>query len=150
MVCMTFADKWKMPGFNFKPNNLQCYIGIQELRNIKRKRENCKKIYNIYLSKIKNKRVKIFNPDYSKNEFPIYVFAIVKNKFNFIKYMKKNKIEIRPLPPSLSSAKYFLKKGKKLKSNNSDFLNKNIVYLPCGPSQKMKDIDTVIKVVNSY
>jgi perosamine synthetase len=145
-----FTDKWKMAGFNFKPTNLQCFIGLQELKNIRKKKKNCIKIFNLYISGVVSDKVKIFNPQYSKNEFPIYVFAIVKNKTNFIRYMKKKKIQIRHLPPSLSSAKYFLKSNKKIIFHNSDFFYNNFVYLPCGPSQKIKDINRVIKVINNY
>ena len=145
-----YTDKWKMPGFNLKPTNFQCFIGLQELKKIKRKRRNCINIFKMYVLGVKNDKVKIFNPIYEKNEFPIYVFAIVKNKRNFIRYMLKKKIQIRPSPPPLSSAKYFFEKEKKIKTNNSDFFYKNLVYLPCGPSQNLKDIIRVIKEINTY
>ena len=32
-----YADKWKMPGYNLKPTNLQCFIGINELKGIKKR-----------------------------------------------------------------------------------------------------------------
>jgi len=79
-----------------------------------------------------------------------YETAFVKNKNLFISYMKKNKIQVRPLPPSLSSANYFFEKQKKIKATNSNFFYKNMVYLPCGPSQTASDITRVIKAINSY
>ena len=145
-----FSDKWNMPGFNLKPTNFQCFIGLQELKKIRMKKRNCIKIFNKYVSEVKNLKVKIFNPFYDKKEFPLYVFAIVKNKNLFISYMKKNKIQVRPLPPSLSSANYFFEKQKKIKATNSNFFYKNMVYLPCGPSQTASDITRVIKAINSY
>ena len=31
-----YADKRKMPGYNLKPTNLQCFIGINELKGFKK------------------------------------------------------------------------------------------------------------------
>ena len=51
MVCMTFLHINEKCRFNFKPNNLQCYIGIQKLRNIKKKEKIVRKfIIFIYLN----------------------------------------------------------------------------------------------------
>jgi dTDP-4-amino-4,6-dideoxygalactose transaminase len=143
-----FTDKWRMPGYNLKPTNLQCFIGINELKNIKQKKANCKKIFNLYRNQVKNKKVKVFDPEYSKNEFPLYVMAVVENKNKFINYMKKKKVQIRPLPPPISSANYFIK--KKIKLNNSQYIYKKFIYLPCGPSQKIEDIKRVIKIINKF
>ena len=38
-----FTDSWKTPGYNFKPTNLQCFIGIQELNDIWKKDQCVKK-----------------------------------------------------------------------------------------------------------
>ena len=144
-----YADKWKMPGYNLKPTNLQCFIGINELKGIKKKKLACKQIFKIYKSKVKNKKIEIFDPQYSKEEFPLYVIALVKNKSKFLKYMKNNKIQVRPLPPSISTAKYFFQK-RKISFKNSDSIYKKGVYLPCGPSQNQNDIQKVIKIINNY
>jgi len=143
------TDKWRMPGYNLKPTNLQCFIGINELKYIKKKKNACIKIFKNYKSKVKNKKIKIFDPQYSKEEFPLYVIALVKNKSKFMKYMKENNVQTRPLPPPISSAKYLFKK-KKIKFNNSDSIYHKAIYLPCGPSQSKNDINKVIKIINNY
>ncbi|MDC3206096.1 DegT/DnrJ/EryC1/StrS family aminotransferase, partial [Candidatus Pelagibacter sp.] len=145
-----FTDSWKFPGYNFKPTNLQCFIGIQELNDIWKKRSMCKKINELYVSKIKNNKIKIISTNYSKMEFPLYTLALVNNKSKFINFMKKYKIQIRPLPPSISSAKYLVKENIFNKFKNSKIFSSKGVYLPCGPSQNLVDINKVIKIANNY
>ena len=52
----------------------------------------CKKINELYVSKIKNNKIKIISTNYSKMEFPLYTLALVNNKSKFINFMKKYKI----------------------------------------------------------
>lgn len=145
-----FTDSWKSPGYNFKPTNLQCFIGTQELNDIWKKRSMCKKINEMYVNKIKNNKIKIISKNYSKMEFPLYTLALVSNKSKFISFMKKHKIQIRPLPPSISSAKYLTKGNTSNKFKNSEIFSTKGVYLPCGPSQNLNDIIRVIKIANRY
>lgn len=144
------TDKWCMPGFNLKPTNLQCFIGLQEIKDIWKKRQKCIEINDLYLKNISSKKVKIISKNYLPKEFPLYVQAIVNSKNKFIKYMKKNKIQIRPLPPSISTANYIYKNKDKNKFKNSNNFFKKGVYLPCGPSQKISDIKKVIRAINDY
>ena len=93
------TDKWKTPGFNLKPNNFQCFLGLDEL-NAKVKKKKCIEINNLYLKNIKNKKIKILSKNYENGEFPIYVQALVDNKSKFKKYLSNKNIEIRFMPPS--------------------------------------------------
>tara|TARA_Y100000992_G_scaffold302572_1_gene277424 strand:+ start:231 stop:1286 length:1056 start_codon:yes stop_codon:yes gene_type:complete len=144
-----FTDKWNSPGFNLKPNNFQCFLGLNELKIAHKKKRQCIKINNLYIKKITNKKVKLLTTKYEKGEFPIYVQALVDNKVKFKKYLSQKGIEIRYLPPSLSESKY-LNKDTKKKFKNSMVLSKKGVYLPCGPSQNLKSILYAIKVINKY
>ena len=40
-----------MPGYNLKPTNLQCFIGIDEIK-IFEKRKKCIEIVNLYLKNL--------------------------------------------------------------------------------------------------
>ncbi len=144
-----FTDKWKSPGFNLKPNNFQCYLGLSELKIASIKKKKCIAINKLYIKNIKNKKIKILSTNYRKGEFPIYVQALVDNRFKFKEYLSKKKIEIRYFPPSLNEAKYLNFNSKK-KFKNSKLLSKKGVYLPCGPSQNINEIKAVIKIINEY
>ena len=144
------TDSWSMPGFNLKPTNLQCFIGINEIKNIWKKRKKCIEINDLYKKNLNSQKIDIISKNYSSTEFPLYVQATVNNKKRFIEYMKINKIQIRPLPPSISSANYLYPKKNKEKFKNSNNFFKKGVFLPCGPSQKISDIKRVIKLINKY
>lgn len=143
------ADKWKTPGFNLKPNNFQCFLGLDELKNAKAKKKKCIAINDLYLKNIKNRKIEILSKNYVNGEFPIYVQALVNNKFKFKKYLSNNNIEIRFFPPSLNSVKYLNKYSVK-KYKNSKILSQKGIYLPCGPSQDLNDIKKVIDIINKY
>tara|TARA_B110000483_G_scaffold243657_1_gene334951 strand:- start:8287 stop:9348 length:1062 start_codon:yes stop_codon:yes gene_type:complete len=144
------TDSWSMPGFNLKPTNLQCFIGIDEIKNIWKKRKKCIEINDLYKKNLNSQKIDIISKNYSSTEFPLYVQAKVNNKKRFIEYMKINKIQIRPLPPSISSANYLYPKKNKEKFKNSNNFFKKGVFLPCGPSQKISDIKRVIELINKY
>ena len=78
------TDSWCMPGFNLKPTNLQCFIGINEVQNIWGKRKKCIEINNLYLKNLKNKKIEIISKNYSSGEFPLYVQALADNKKNLL------------------------------------------------------------------
>lgn len=143
------ADKWKTPGFNLKPNNFQCFLGLDELKNAKAKKKKCIAINDLYLKNIKNRKIEILSKNYVNGEFPIYVQALVNNKFKFKKYLSNNNIEIRFFPPSLNSVKYLNKYSVK-NYKNSKILSQKGIYLPCGPSQDLNDIKKVIDIINKY
>lgn len=147
-VIDNFTTKWSQLGFNFKYSDIQSKIGLSELKNINNKIANIKKIYNLYNKKIiKNKYFKLIKVNIKNGEIPIYVEALCKNKNKFIKFMSKNKIEIRKMLPSINKAKYI--------SNNKIFRNSKIfdkhgIFLPCGPDQNLKDIIIVTKKINEF
>ena len=123
-----FTDRWKSPGFNLKPNNLQCFLGLSELKVAHKKKNKCIKINNLYLKNIKNKKIKLLTKNYRNGEFPIYVQALVDNRLKFKKYLSKKKIEIRYLPPSLSEANYLNKNSKKTFKNSYILSSKGCTY----------------------
>ena len=61
--------------------------------------------------------------------------------------MNKNNIFCRTFYNSLNETPYLKIKGK---FKNSDNFSRNGVYLPCGPDQKISDINQVIKVINLF
>ena len=142
-----FSDKWNQPGFNFKYNEIQSFIGLNNLHFVNSKIKNVNKIYYYYKSNIKNKNFEFLNKNFNKKEVPLYVQVYCKKK-GFINYMKNNKIMVRPLPPSISSSRYLGEKSKSLKKLDS-FL-KSCYYLPCGPDIKLKDVKKVTTVINKF
>ena len=124
------TDSWCMPGYNLKPTNLQCFIGIDEIRNIWKKRKKCIEINDLYLKNLSSKKIKIISKNYSSTEFPLYVQALVDNKKKFIDYMKKYKIQIRPYLHQFQLQIIFIKKRiKAYLKIQIIFLKKAFIFL---------------------
>jgi len=136
-------------GFNFKYTDIQASFGLSQLKKFNLNIKKVFKIYSLYLSKLKeNDNIKIIKSQIKEGELPIYVEVLIKkNRGKFIKYMNKNNIFCRTFYNSLNEAPYLNIKGK---FKNSDNFSRNGVYLPCGPDQKISDINQVIKVINLF
>ena len=147
-VFNNFTDQWNQPGFNFKYNDIQSNLGLSNLKFVNKKIQRLKLIYKIYKEKINNKNISFLNNVIEKGEVPLYVLVHSKKK-GFIKYMKKNDITIRPLPPSISESKYIISK-KKYNFEKYDKYFKNCYYLPSGPDIKFLDLNKVCKVINKF
>ena len=148
-VVDNFTERWSQPGFNFKFTDILSSVALCQLKRKTSKILNCINIYKRYEKEIqKLKKINLINVRYKQGELPIYVEALVNNRRNFINFMSKNNVQIRPLPPSLNNSKYFI--SKNCKFLNSKVFEKKGVYLPCGPDQPLKNINYVIKKIKQY
>ena len=90
-----------LKGFNFRLNDFQCALGINQLSQINKflkKRENIVSFYNKNLNKISNIRTPKINRNY-KSANHLYIINLSdfnqNKKDKFIKYMKNNKVMVQ-------------------------------------------------------
>ncbi len=87
-------------GLNYRISDINCALGISQLKKIDKLILRRKKCYKIYLDKFKNFNVNLKLPKYSIDIRPSYHLAILninfkklkKNKDHFIKYLNKKNI----------------------------------------------------------
>ena len=145
-------------GFNFRMTNIQAAIGYAQLlryQEILDDRLRIKKIYEECLSSLNNK---IEKPSEFWNSNNVnWIYTIILKDINvrgLQKYLKKKKIETRPVFFPFSKNKLFIKfYKKKNKSNqNSIFIHKYGISLPTYFGLKNKLIkyisDEIINFVN--
>jgi CDP-6-deoxy-D-xylo-4-hexulose-3-dehydrase len=93
--------KFILPGFNLRPTEINAKLGLIQLKKLNKfiinRRENAKKVYNIFKG-LKS----VFLQKYEKNSSFFGFAFILKNKLKnkrkyIVNYMKKNKIECRPI-----------------------------------------------------
>ena len=141
------------PGINSRLDEIQAgilNIKIKDLDNANNKRI---KISKYYIENISNKLVQLpkIRPN-TKHVFHIFS-VLVKNRNRFIKYLKKNKINV--------GVHYYkpacLNKGYKEKCNFSKndikktiFISNNTVSLPIYPELQKKSIMKIVKVINKF
>ena len=138
-----FKPSYRLLGCNFKFTDIQAAIGIIQLKKIKERIKHIKKIYKMYEEAIKDmSKIKIIPVDVSNGEVPLYVEVLCENRKKLVNFLKSKNISTREFLPNLNSAEHFKSKGK---FPNSDIFEKNGLFLPCGPTQPIKNIKEVIK-----
>jgi len=93
--------KFILPGFNLRPTEINAKLGIVQLKKLKKfiinRKKNAKKVYEIFKN-LKSAYLQEYNIQSSFFGFAIILTNKLENKRDLIvKYMKKNKIECRPI-----------------------------------------------------
>tara|TARA_X000000950_G_scaffold287527_1_gene400158 strand:+ start:11822 stop:12880 length:1059 start_codon:yes stop_codon:yes gene_type:complete len=135
-------------GINCKLNEIQAAWGLSLLKKYSTELKKRQKIFLNYKKKL-NKKIILPTENLKNNNFS-YLPVIFKNETTLkkvLKKLKKNKIEAR---------RYFYKslnliKNYKSKESNpvAENLSTRILCLPMGSDIKIKNINIVIKIVNS-
>jgi dTDP-4-amino-4,6-dideoxygalactose transaminase len=136
-------------GHNYRLSELQCLIGQKQIDNLKKKisiRNLILKNYSSNLTKIGFIPQKI-DKNYKSN-IQSCVFVVPKkiNRNNLIIFLKKNKIDCTIGTYSISNTSFYKKKYKS-PQNNSKYLFKKCISLPCHENINIKKI---IKKINLF
>ena len=143
-------------GFNYRLSDINCALGLSQLKKINFFLKSRKKIYEKYLIELKNYNLNLSMPNYSKNikpSFHLFLINIVftklkKNKDHFIKYL--NKHNIMPQFHYIPIYKFKICKEKNVKLPGSEKYFKNSVSIPIYVNLKKKDQEKVFKVIKNY
>lgn len=124
---------------------LNCKLPALDVDN-NRRREIAKK----YISKIKNKKIKLPEWDGSDNHiFHLFVVRVGK-RAEFIDYLNKNEIGSLihyPIPPHKQKA---LSEYSNLSFPITEKIHEEVVSIPISPLLSEEDVDRVISVLNKY
>ena len=136
-------------GINCKLTEIQAAWGLSLLRKFPSDLKKRQKIFNMYKQKINTNVIKptanLKENNYSY--FPI-IFKSEKLLLNTIKNLKIKKIESRRyFYPSLNLTKQYISKNS---NPVSESLAKRIICLPMSSDYSEKEIDKVIKIINTY
>lgn len=142
-------------GFNYRITDIQCALGISQLRKIdsfvEKRREIAKRYDEAFL---KNNNLEIIKEaEESKNAYHLYVIK-VKNKETRLKlfnYLKENDIfcQVHYIPVHWHP--YYQKLGyeKEICPKAGEFY-KMIISLPIYPSLKDEELEKVIETINNF
>ena len=131
-------------GYNFRLTNLQAALGIAQLESLKKYINKKKMIHQIYKTQInKISGLKISNtPNFANCNHWLNILEIQKKiskkkLFQIIKYLKKNKIEVRPIwYPNHLQKQFKSCQRYKLKNINQIYINR--LCLPSSPQLTKK------------
>ena len=130
-------------GFNLRSTDLNAKLGNLQLKSINQKIKKRNKNFKYYQKKLYNFWSQSSNHTYVSN----FAYAtLVKNPFEVFDYLKKNKIECRPLICGNIVRHPVLKDFYKNKLPNADIIHDYGLYLPNHDLLTFKDIDKIVEV----
>lgn len=136
-------------GYNYRMSELQAVMGIKQFQKIDEIVESRNEIRKRYVDKLENLEYKIqkINNNVIHN-IQSLVFTVPEylNRDSLISYLRENNIESTLGTYCLSSTTYYKNKYKKIQ-NNSLYLEKNTITLPC---YENVDIEYIIDIIKGY
>jgi len=137
------------PGYNFRLSDVNCSLGISQLKRIDKIIKTRKKIAAIYIKNLKSLEKYINLPEVSssKSAFHLFIvnFTLKKLKINrdkIIQYLYKNKIVTQVHYIPVNSHPYY-KKYSKIKFLGANSYFNSCLSLPIYPGLKKKQINYI-------
>jgi perosamine synthetase len=139
---------WTQIGFNFRFTDILAAIGIIQLEQIDERIEKVKAIYRRYSEAMhKLSFLRLLPADLDMGEVPIYIEALCSDRERLISYLAEEGIQARPFYPDLNLADYLKNDGP---FPRSERYGREGVFLPCGPSQPLENVEEVLKILFAY
>ena len=145
-------------GYNYRLSDINCALGLSQIRKINFFLKERKKVYLRYLKSFKNFNLNLKIPEYSKSIKPSYHLFIIniffnkikKNKNHFFKYLlNKRVIAQQHYLPIYNFSIYKGKKNLNLYSGSEQYI-KNSVSIPIFVGLDKKKQEKVIKTIKRY
>jgi dTDP-4-amino-4,6-dideoxygalactose transaminase len=143
-------------GFNYRLSDINCALGLSQLRKINYFLRYRKNIYQKYLTELKNFHSNLIITEYSKSirpSFHLFVINIIfdkliGNKNHFMKYLLDHKIIAQQ--HYIPIYKFSIYNEKVISYYNSEKYFKNSVSIPIYVGLDKKKQEKIIKIIKSY
>ena len=143
-------------GFNYRLSDINCALGLSQLKKINFFLKKRKKIYQQYLKEFKNFSQNIVIPKYSKNiesSYHLFLLNIAfnklkKNKNHFMKYLKDNKIVAQQ--HYIPIYKFSIYKGESIGFSGAEKYFNNSISLPIFVNLSNINQIKIIKIIKRY
>ena len=143
-------------GFNYRLSDINCALGLSQLKKIRFFLKKRKTVYKKYVEKLNqfNRNLTLIN--YSKIIKPAYHLFIInikfsilkKNKEHFIKYLMQHKIFAQQ--HYIPIYKFSVYNGRKSDFSGAEKYFKNSVSIPIFVNLSKKSQNKVIKIIKDY
>ena len=143
-------------GFNYRLSDINCALGLSQLKKINFFLKKRKKIYQQYSKEFKNFSQNIVIPKYSKDiksSYHLFLLNIAfnklkKNKNHFMKYLKNNNIVAQQ--HYIPIYKFSIYKGKSIGFSGAEKYFNNSISLPIFVNLSNINQNKVIKIIKDY
>ncbi len=134
------SNDYQLAGFNLKYTDILASIGLVQLGKIPEKVKNSKRHYGLYKKALEESKNIRMIP--TKEDEIVYTPDIlVKDSKRIREYLEDKMIQVRPAGACLHRANYFIQRSK---YKNAEFFERHLLYMPGGPDQPEKNIQTAI------
>ncbi len=142
-------------GFNYRLSDINCALGLSQIKKLSSFIKKRKKIYNYYKTNLNNFKNLISFPKYNnKNNSSFHLVLInlgfknLSKKNNFLNYMKKNKIfcQYHYIPLN----KFSLIKEKTSKLNDYKIYYRKTISIPIHHSLSYSEMKYVVSKIKKY
>lgn len=143
-------------GFNYRLSDINCALGLSQLKKINLFLKKRKKIYEKYINELVKFNSEFTVPNYSKNikpSFHLFLINIIfkrlnKNKDHFIKYLIKNNILPQQHYIPIYRFKVYKENAKNFPGSEKYF--KNTVSIPIFVNLNTKNQNKIINIIKNY
>ena len=143
-------------GFNYRLSDINCALGLSQLRKINYFLKERKKIYKKYLIEFKNFNSSLETPKYSNIIRPSFHLFIINihfdklnsNKSHFMKYLLNNKIIVQQ--HYIPIYKFSIYNEKTFSFKDSETFYKNSISIPIYVGLNKRKQDKIIQIIKKY
>ena len=143
-------------GFNYRLSDINCALGLSQLRKINLFINKRKKIYKKYFKELKNFNQNLIVPIYSKDIIPSYHLFLIniefnklrRNKDHFLKYL--NKFNIMAQQHYIPIYKFSIYNEKSTNFFEAGKFFKNTISIPIFVNLNTKDQNKIINTIKNY
>lgn len=149
-VADTFEATYQSTGLNFKFTDMLSSIGLVQLSKIPERLAHMNAIHERYDSAFDEFQfpfIEIIPVNVEGGEVPLWVEVLCKDRPKVMSYLQSKGIQTRRFLPDLDDSPHL--------KNHGDFPNSRRfgdhgVFMPCGPSQSLENIDRVIDALRHF
>ena len=132
--------------YNFKFNDMLAAIGLVQLQKIHQKIKHSQELYRSYCNMLQDK-VRFLKVNIENGEVPIRFIVMVENNKDLKEYLYARGIESSFESPSLNRCSHLGIVGQYPKS---DVFDRQMLILPSGPDQKLKNTKRVSSILMQW
>ena len=142
-------------GFNYRIDEMRAALGLIQLKKLKESNQKRKVLVNYYRKLLSNIESKLEIPFKNQNKsLSFHIFPILLNhdinRFEFMTYLKKQKIQTSIHYPPIHNFGYYSRLFKNIHLPITDEVGKREVTLPLYPAMKFDDIEYIVEKINCF
>jgi perosamine synthetase len=134
-------------GCNFRVSDVLSAMGLAQLNRADEKVAHVTRVYSRYVDGLANlPHIRVLPVDLDKGEVPLWTEVICRDRAKVASALREAGIEIHLGHRSLSRSPQLQASGD---YPNSQFYDRSLARLPCGPGQPLENVDRVIEIIRS-